>query len=175
MDLKNIIALSHLNSDYTTSLPVVYDDGGRAAAGFKGMAGDCVCRSIAIATGRPYLEVYQALSKGAGSERNTKGASARNGIHIWQRWFKEYVRSVGLVWTPTMKIGSGCTVHLLQGELPSGRLVVRVSKHLTAVIDGVIHDTDDPQRTTIWHGEDGLPNRLSHRCVYGYWTYSGEV
>src|SRR5262245_46562233 len=28
----------------------VYDDGGRAAAGFKGKAGDCVCRAIALAT-----------------------------------------------------------------------------------------------------------------------------
>ena len=38
-----------------------YDDGGRAAAGFKGEAGDCVTRAIAIATGRPYREVYDAL------------------------------------------------------------------------------------------------------------------
>jgi hypothetical protein len=43
-----------------------------------------------------------------------------------------------------MQIGSGCTVHLRADELPSGRLVVSVSKHLTAVIDGVIHDAHDP-------------------------------
>ena len=28
------------------------DDGGRSEAGFKGKAGDCVVRSIAIATGK---------------------------------------------------------------------------------------------------------------------------
>jgi hypothetical protein len=28
-------------------------------------------------------------------------------------------------------------------ELPSGRIVARVSKHLCAVIDGVTHDTHD--------------------------------
>jgi hypothetical protein len=39
----------------------VMDDGGRAAAGYKGQTGDCVCRSIAIATGKPYQEVYDAL------------------------------------------------------------------------------------------------------------------
>ena len=55
-----------------------------------------------------------------------------------------------------MQIGSGCTVHLRGDELPSGRLVVSVSKHLTAVIYGVIHDTHDCSR-----GET--------RCVYGYW------
>ncbi len=55
-----------------------------------------------------------------------------------------------------MAIGSGCTVHLRIGELPAGRLVVSLSKHMTAVIDGVIHDTYDPSRG-------------GTRCVYGYW------
>ena len=31
------------------ALPWVYDDGGRAAAGFKGEAGDCGTRAVAIA------------------------------------------------------------------------------------------------------------------------------
>ena len=35
-----------------------YNDGGRAAAGYQGAAGDCVTRSIAIVTGLPYEEVY---------------------------------------------------------------------------------------------------------------------
>jgi hypothetical protein len=38
----------------------VFHDGGRAAAGYKGMTGDCVTRSIAIATGKTYQEVYDA-------------------------------------------------------------------------------------------------------------------
>jgi len=45
-------------------------------------------------------------------------------------------------------------------ELPSGRLVVSVSKHLTAVVDGVIHDTHDC-------------SRVEARCVYGYWQRGG--
>jgi hypothetical protein len=43
-----------------------------------------------------------------------------------------------------MPIGSGCKVLLADGKLPLGRLVVSVSKHHTAVIDGVIHDTHNP-------------------------------
>src|SRR6516164_288534 len=43
-----------------------------------------------------------------------------------------------------MRIGQGCTVHLARGELPMGRLIVSVSRHVVAVIDGVIHDTHDP-------------------------------
>jgi hypothetical protein len=55
-----------------------------------------------------------------------------------------------------MKIGQGTTVHLRTEELPTGRLVVRLSGHLCAVIDGVIHDTHDP-------------SRQGTRCVHGYW------
>ena len=39
------------------------NDGGRLAAGFKGKAGDCVVRSIAIVTGLAYQKVYDDLYK----------------------------------------------------------------------------------------------------------------
>jgi hypothetical protein len=58
-----------------------------------------------------------------------------------------------------MAVGSGCKVHLRADELPSGRLIVRVSHHFAAVIDGVIHDTHDCSRG-------------GTRCVYGYWVRS---
>ena len=160
-----------------------YDDGGRAAAGFKGHAGDCVARSVAIATEQPYSTVYKALAKGAGSERKSKGASARNGINVRRKWFKDYMAALGWKWTPTMGIGTGCKVHLHDGELPMGRLIVAVSKHYTAVIDGVIHDTHDPQRDVHsirpddggelkpgeWRNPHGICS-IQRRCVYGYWS-----
>lgn len=155
-------------------MEVILTDGGRAAAGFKGAAGDCVTRSIAIASGKPYAEIYASLAAATGSERpakgsKAKGATARNGIHTSRKWFKDYMRSLGFSWTPTMGIGTGCKVHLHDGELPMGRLVVAVSKHYTAVIDGVIHDAFDPQRSTHWTHSDGSKT-VSRRCVYGYWS-----
>lgn len=165
-----------------------YDDGGRAAAGFKGSAGDCVARSVAIASGRPYAEVYTALSKVEGSRRGARrAASARSGVHVKSAAFKRYMLSLGFAWTPTMAIGSGCTVHLAGGELPMGRLVVQVSKHLTAVVDGVIHDTHDPSdRPTTIYSPNTAPAEVPKgarlldngngwayapkRCVYGYWS-----
>jgi hypothetical protein len=169
----------------------VCNDGGRAGAGFKGKAGDCVARSIAIASGLPYAEVYAALAAGAGSQRvakgrKTKGASARNGINTGRKWFKDYMRSIGATWHPTMRIGSGCTVHLSADELPSGRLVVAVSKHYTAMLDGVIHDTHDPRDrgTTVYpeNFQGDIPKAAQklasggwayspQRCVYGYWQF----
>ena len=38
----------------------IYDDGGRSLY-FKGKTGDCVCRSIAIASGRDYKEIYDLI------------------------------------------------------------------------------------------------------------------
>lgn len=134
------------------------DDGGRAAAGYRGETSDCVVRAIAIATGDAYQVVYDAINvAGAGEHRSKKRrgkSSARTGIY--RPTIRRFMAARGWRWTPTMHIGSGCTVHLRADELPSGRLIVAVSKHIVAVIDGVIHDTHDCSR-------DGT------RCVYGYW------
>ena len=143
----------------------VYNDGGREAAGYKGSAGDCVCRAVAIAARLPYQEVYDRLAEGNASQRKSKRTgkqprSARNGIYTTRKWCKDYMRELGFVWTPTMQIGSGCQVHLKADELPSGRLVRNVSRHSVAVIDGVINDTYDCSR-------EGT------RCVYGYWRMNG--
>lgn len=139
----------------------IVNDGGRKAAGFKGSADDCVTRSIAIVSGRPYAEIYHRLAQGNGGQRASirtakKSASARNGIYVQRKWFKDYMRELGFDWTPTMLVGQGCRVHLKADELPPGKLVVAVSKHYTAVIDGELHDTFDCSRN-------------GTRCVYGYW------
>jgi len=125
-----------------------YSDGGRSKYFKAKSVGDCVVRSIAIATKQDYKETYNALSRLMG-----KGNSPRNGVS--KKIIKKYITSIGWEWVPTMKIGQGCKVHLNNKELPRGRLIVSVSKHLTAVIDGVIYDTYDCSR-------DG------NRCVYGY-------
>lgn len=137
---------------------LMINDGGRKAAGYTGTAGDCVTRAIAIATGRPYQEVYDGLNALATRERRGKRkrgiSSARSGVY--RATIHRYMTGIGWEWTATMGIGTGTTVHLRDGELPMGRLVVSLSKHICAVIDGVIHDIFDPARG-------------GTRCVYGYW------
>ena len=51
------------------------------------------------------------------------------------------MQGLGWRWVPTMHIGQGC----------------KLSGHCAAVIDGVLHDTEDCSR-------DGT------RCVYGYFN-----
>ncbi|TXH52586.1 MAG: hypothetical protein E6Q97_15695 [Desulfurellales bacterium] len=142
----------------------IRNDGGRAAAGFKGTAGDCVTRAIAIASGLPYAYVYEAMAAGNEGQRTTKRSgkssgkrTANSGIYTTRKWFKDWMVAHGFRWVPTMTIGSGCKVHLKADELPAGKLVAMVSRHAVAVIDGAIHDTYDPSRG-------------GTRCVYGYWV-----
>lgn len=127
-------------------------DGGRAQAGFKGQANDCVTRAVAVITERPYREVYRELAR---YEQAVSGVrSARNGIS--KKAYRKYLTDQGFTWTPTMRIGQGTTVHLTKNELPLGKIIVLVSRHLVAVIDGIIHDTHDSTRG-------------GTRAVYGYW------
>ena len=147
-------------------LPWVYDDGGRAAAGRRGHADDCAVRAIAIATGKPYGEVYELVNKYGRAERTRKSrrtgqprpkSSARTGVY--GPTFSRIMRDLGWQWYPTMGIGTGTQVHLAVGELPTlpeTRLIAQVSRHWCAIVNGVIHDTHDPSR-------EGT------RAVYGYW------
>ena len=141
-----------------------FNDGGREAAGYKGKASDCVTRAIAIATGKPYQGVYDAINECAVGERTGKKkkgiSNARTGVY--KQTARKYLASIGWKWTPTMFIGQGCKVHLKASELPAGRLIVEVSNHTVAVIDGVIFDNHDCSR-----GET--------RCVYGYYSIARET
>lgn len=142
-----------------------HNDGGRLGAGYAGSAGDCVTRAIAIATEQKYQTVYDALYATADEHLATKrdrtarslakrGTSPRNGVP--RKVYEKYLKELGWEFVPTMRIGTGCRVHLVEDELPRGRIIARVSKHLCAVIDGTIHDTHDP-------------SRAGTRCVYGYY------
>lgn len=141
----------------------IFDDGGRAAADYRGQARDCVVRAITIATEQPYQDVYDALFA-LNHQRRNRGArrktSPRDG-NTHKQTIRKYMESLGWRWVPTMHVGSGCRVHLRRDELPTGRLVVSLSRHLAAVVDGVIHDTHDPSRN-------------GTRCVYGYFTARAE-
>ena len=149
-----------------SNLKLKVDDGGRSAAGYKGKAGDCVVRSIAIVTGMNYQKVYKDLYDANENFRinsktnlarslKQKNDSPRTGTH--RVVLKKYLEKLGWKWTPTMFIGQGCKVHLKKEELPGGILIVSCSKHITVVKNGVLHDTYDCSRN-------------GTRCVYGYWT-----
>ena len=164
----------------------VKDDGGRRKSGIarganrKDKTGDCVTRAIAIATEKPYQDVHDALTVGtvrhvyAGDDDSrypkwdgdsrypkwTKWARRRGGVRAFDPdhgcfdvVYGTYLESLGWSYTST---GSK-KVRLRADELPRGRLIVRISNHLVAVIDHVIYDTCN----------SGGAGRVP---VKGYWT-----
>ena len=154
------------------AISFIKTDGGRAAAGWtnKKTTGDCVARAVTIASGRPYNEVYAELAEINARMKLTKhrlrrgkagSRTASHGIWTKSKPFKDYMIMNGFEWTPTMQIGSGCKVHVRENELPKGRLVLALSKHSAAVIDGILYDAYDCSR-------DGT------RCVYGFWRLVDE-
>ena len=136
----------------------IQNDGGRKAAGFKGVTGDCATRAVAIATGLPYRQVYDRINVLAKLERTSKRKTSKSNARtgVYRETLDKVLAELDWVWVPTMKVGQGCTVHLRSDELPPGRIIVRLSRHFCAVIDGVPHDTHDC-------------SRKGTRCVYGYW------
>ena len=125
----------------------VKTDGGRADAGYKGTTGDCGVRALAIASSKPYKEVYKLAF-------DVEGESPRNGLS--RKAMRKILEMWGWKWTAKMGIGTGCTTHLKADELPRGTLILSLSGHYAAFVDGLLHDNHDCSRN-------------GTRCVYGYW------
>ena len=127
-----------------------YNDGGRERYFSASRVGDCVTRAVAIAANMDYKDVYDTI-------RTITGYYPRNGVK--NKDVRKVMEWFGGAWVPCMSVGSGCKVHLRDNEVPmTGSIICNLSKHVTAIIDGVIQDTFDPSR-------DGK------RCVYGYWIF----
>ena len=123
------------------------NDGGRQAAGYKGTAGDCGARAIAIALGLDYKSVYKELAQA--NADNGRAKSARNGIS--KDIYSEVLRRYGWVWMQAPKFAgrkARCS------DMPAGSVIAKQANHYVAVIDGVAND--------IWDSTE--------RMVYGYWA-----
>ena len=146
----------------------VEHDGGRSESGIPRAdqsAGDCVARAIAIAAQKPYREVHDALVVRSVQHAHLDNSAygkwirRRGGVRAFDAdygcapgAYGPYLESLGWEFTSTRDQ----RIKLRADELPSGRLIVEVHRHLVAVIDGVIHDTHDC-------------GRAGRRPVVGYW------
>ena len=122
------------------------NDGGRADAGYKGFAGDCGARAMAIALAMDYQEAYDLIAHANKKHHGIK--SARNGV---DKFIYANVLSVfNWVWHPAPKFEGR---KAKASDMPQGIVIARQAGHFVAIIDGIPHDTWD----------------CSHRMIYGYW------
>ncbi len=127
----------------------LWDDGGRAASGFVGQAGDCVTRAISIATGLAYRDIYDVLG-----ERVSK--SARDGVPV--TIMDEYLRGLGWKSVKTSQ-------PFEQEWLPSGVSIVLLAKpvehyrgwHACTLVDATVYDT--------WNASD------DEYLIERFWTH----
>jgi hypothetical protein len=129
----------------------VYNDGGREDAGFKGKTKDCAVRAMAIALDLPYADVYRELAqanKDAGRKK-----SVRRGV--MKEVYSTVLSQYGWEWRSAPKFDGRKARY---NDLPNGRCIARMAKHMAAVIDGDLHDSWDSRR----------------KMVYGYWFKATE-
>ena len=146
-----------------------YNDGGRAAAGYRGRVHDCQIRAIAIYLDLPYAEVKRT------SQRLRKDWCRRYPKAVRKDWsgpFMDHSSTVvpahyglviGEVWDGTASCPKG--TYTMSMEDAYGRFGDCIlhgciltdgkwSAHNTAVMDGVLNDTWDP-RLAAWTNKDG--------------------
>jgi len=132
------------------SLDFYYNDGGRSKY-YKGGAGDCVVRAIAIATQRDYKKIYNTL-------RDYIGHTPRNGVSSYV--VKNFIVDVlGFEYVAITRC-SPFPILLHRNIVPDkGIYILDMDKHLMTVANYTVFDTG-----TV------LPNYE----VYGYYIVMKE-
>lgn len=135
----------------------VRNDGGRAAAGYGSLYGDCITRSAAIAAELPFADVLALLHR-AREPVDLPGLSSPRLYEIFSAAQRVLLTELGWRWVQVRPLPRGRRVYWREGDVPAGRLIVAVGRHFCAVVEGAIHDT---------HDASGGTGRLH---VFGYWT-----
>lgn len=150
---------ANLRAGGPDAIPFTYDDGGREAAGFPAEPRGCAVGAIAIVTGRPYAEVHSALSVCGDPDL---------GVPAWV--IEDYLAGLGFtVSEPERSVSRAYTT---ASDLPrAGRFVLQfvlcqgawittpmgllgrdpgsAVAHLSALVDGELHDDTDTRRLPV--------------------------
>lgn len=123
-------------------------DAGRATSRRPKQKNDCTVRALALAVEIPYDEAYDLLA--AAGRKCTKGFDFKTWAKtatVNERTFR-WIPFQAVKGSMRMNPASFCDLR------PVGRYVIRTAKHVSTVIDGVLHDIS-PERPD--------------RCIYGAW------
>lgn len=135
-------------SETIDALPWTEDDGGRAAAGFGGSAGDCVVRAVCIALGQGYEATYTDIMALA-QKSPAKG--------VCTSVLRPYMEERGWAFHYAGR------KTLTAANLPQHpRIIATLSAHVAAIVDGVVRDT---------YSSSGK----GHRKFYGYFAPADEA
>lgn len=119
-------------------------DAGRSESQRPRQRNDCTVRALALAKGISYDDAYDLLATG--------GRKCARGFHFGA-WAKS---QPDLKWRafPAVKGETRMNPAKFCEQYSTGRWIIRTAKHVCAVVDGVVLDTDSPR---------------PDRCIYGAW------
>lgn len=127
-----------------TGHPWAYSDAGRAASRRPRQGNDCTVRALAIARGLSYDEAYDLLAHAG------RRSGQRLNLGPWlseQAWARK-IAFPAVKGQPRMTPPSFCT------RFAQGRFICKAAKHVFAVVDGVVYDTEPVG---------------DRRCIYTAW------
>ena len=147
-----------------------FNDGGRSLAGFKGTTGDCVTRALSIFLGKGqpdgdlYKRVYKVMAAANKATRGEK--TARKGIYKkdYDRIFQEH----GLT---KVRVPRGTKPTYTEVWEKYGNCIVKTTKHVSAIIDGDLHDIwDGRQYVLMTHPDVSFAGEVRERKATTIWV-----
>ena len=102
------------------------------------LVSDCVKRAITKATGKDYMEVQRELNRC----KKITGCEQYNHNKNWKYYIEKQLHGKQLSF-PAVKGVSRMNGHLFCTMFPKGSYILRMAKHLSCCVDGVIYDTWD--------------------------------
>lgn len=133
---------------YGMEYKFIKDDAGRSQSKRPKQSNDCTVRAVAKAGGFEYDMVYDLFMQ--------SGRKSGRGFDL-KTWAKKgHIKGHKLVWTPLQAIKGQPRMNIaaFAETHETGTYILRVSKHVFAMIDGVVYDTGESR---------------PDKCVYGYW------
>lgn len=143
---------NHPNQIFEATSTYAVNDGGRAAAGYRGVVADYAVRAIAIATGADYKATYKAAAahNKAHSPRPRPASKGIAEVDAWMSAHGYKQVEVDTDWLtvsevaelfPNSIVGTGSWSVRYQGY----EFTPPITDHLAAIVDGVVQD--------IWNSE----------------------
>ena len=131
-----------------------FNDGGRRAAGYKGLnASDCFVRALAIASGKPYKEVYRLVANTFAEHGYPRSGNAvyrtyeaRRNAKYWKKR-TPYIQVRDIIFEQMgfrkIKLHRGPRPTWSQAYWWYGDCIVKTRRHLAAIKKGMLQDTWD--------------------------------
>lgn len=123
-----------------------WNDAGRSTSKRPKQKNDCTVRAIALTCKVSYDEAYDAVA--------TMGRKSGQRWDIPKKPFELFGNY--LIWHPLQAVKGEPRMRCCDMDQISNRMILRISKHVFAVVDGVVLDTSC--------------DYMFENCVYGYWT-----